>query len=308
MRLLISLLAMGIAVQNAAAYKAATVEFSPPYIAEVTSRNEATNLQLSNLQRMDPFVAEAKDAGAQIIVFPEYGLQSWPQSGSWSREMMSYFVEAIPMISEETAINPCKDADKLNATIPVTVAASCLARKYNIVLVIDMGDIAPCSPETSATGTCDREDGQLMWNTAVAFDEQGVLLAKYHKKHLYGDEYIWYDAGKDTVGFTTSFGVDFGMFICFDIFWEDASVRPEMDYVFPTYWVNILVDPPFAIDAQKNWSATYGTNFLASNNGADGRHSSGSGIYHEGNPLAVYFNPTEHPSNKLLIADVPLIK
>lgn len=50
----------------------------------------------------------------------------------------------------------------------------------------------------------------------------------------YGDEYVWYDAGKDTVGFTTSFGVDFGMFICFDIFWEDASIRPELDYVFPT--------------------------------------------------------------------------
>ena len=185
MRSILAIATVGFAAHDVLAYRAATVEFSPPYISEVTSRDQAVSLQLANVGRMDTFVAKAKSEGAQIVVFPEYGLQSWPESGSWSREMMSYFVEAVPTVSDGVDINPCLDAEKLNVSVPITVAASCLARKYEIVLVIDMGDAAPCTYELSATGTCDREDGQLMWNTAVAFNEEGVLLAKYHKKHLY---------------------------------------------------------------------------------------------------------------------------
>ena len=58
--------------------------------------------------------------------------------------------------------------------------ASCLAEKYQIVLVITM---------------IDSVNSTYFYNTAIAYDESGKILAKYHKSHLYGTESKYLDAG-----------------------------------------------------------------------------------------------------------------
>ena len=70
---------------------------------------------------------------------------------------------------------------------PVTSAAACLAAKYRIVLVANYLDRENCSVAAgtaaagSGSGSDCPPDGVRMFNTAVAFDEGGALIAKYHK-------------------------------------------------------------------------------------------------------------------------------
>merc|ERR1719240_349843 len=96
-------------------------------------------------------------------------------------------------------------------------------------------------------------------NTAIAMAEDGSILSVYHKHHPFGDEVHFIDTPiNQTKGrFTTSFGVRFGMFICFDILWEltDSDVS---DFVFLSDWVNNAYAPlpsPSARSAQISWSA-----------------------------------------------------
>lgn len=158
-------------------YTAATVEYAPilPKSLNV-SREEAIELMLSNLKQYDSFMAEAKQQGAQIIIFPEYGL--YTPDYSRSREAILPFLEPIP--NPESKTNPCLDC--VNDPSLITLShASCLARKHDMVLVINMGDIVQCK---SNDVSCP-PDGHYQYNTQVAFDEYGTLVQKYHKSNLF---------------------------------------------------------------------------------------------------------------------------
>lgn len=287
-------------------YRAAVVEYSPISRAANNSltRDQAVDVMKKNLNQFEAYIKQAAANKTQIIVFPEYGIYGdGPYENGkdidYNRKGVFPFAEAIPAPSSGA---PC-DGGPSDAVI--TVQASCLAKKYNIAVVIDMADKLSCNPQEQGC----RKDGFKLFNTAVAFDTDGTLLAKYHKNHLYGDEPLFFDSGKGTpfggkTNFTTSFGVRFGMFICFDILWETQETLTN--FVFPTDWVNAA---PFekATEAQTAWSALHKANFLASNYGGFAKKSSGSGIYSKGLPLAKFFNPTDAPQSRMLVADVPLL-
>jgi predicted amidohydrolase len=292
------------------------VEFAPKQApTQQISWAEAHALNLANLQRFEPFVEQAKANGSQIIVFPEYGLTGDGVSDAsgqfdFSRDGVENFTEPIP---EPSPLVLCNSASSV--THPVSSAASCLAKKHAIVLVINFLDRIPCSPPTAGAGNSSGggegagdalcPDGRHQFNTAVAFDESGAIIAKYHKRHLYGDEAKYLDAGTRPNGtaFQTSFGVEFGMFICFDIFWQTAPAH--LHYAYPTEWVNNVIVPEKANEAQRAWTLEHQTNLLAANYGGFGRSASGSGIWAKGRALAKFYNPTADPQSKLLVADVP---
>eukprot|EP01126_Amoeba_proteus_P053594 TRINITY_DN6538_c0_g2_i2.p1 TRINITY_DN6538_c0_g2~~TRINITY_DN6538_c0_g2_i2.p1 ORF type:complete len:451 (-),score=74.37 TRINITY_DN6538_c0_g2_i2:82-1434(-) len=248
------------------------------------------------------FMKEAQDSNVQIIVFPEYGLYGPIFT---TRYDVLPFLENIP----DVGTNPCldwKDSSQ-KYEFPITYRASCMARKYGMVLVLDMGDKVMCTNQSESNKCPD--SGFFQYNTQVAYDEQGKLLGKYHKRHLYYEPEFDYGQGKPQ-NFTTSFGVNFGMFICFDIVFRDPPISLVMegisDFVFSSWWVNT---PPLltATIMQQSWSLVFGRNILASNSGHSWS-SSGSGIYHNGKALNFYYNndPTSEHS-KLLIADVEKI-
>eukprot|EP00164_Ancoracysta_twista_P011972 GFYU01018657.1.p1 GENE.GFYU01018657.1~~GFYU01018657.1.p1 ORF type:complete len:358 (+),score=94.66 GFYU01018657.1:58-1074(+) len=284
-------------------YIAAVVEYSPSVfpVNATFDRDDAVALLKENLGAYAKYVESAKAQGAQIIVFPEYGLMGWP-SDSWTRETMRMFIETIP----EEGSNPCNDHSGSDEHM-VSAAISCLAQQYKIVVVFDHGDRQPCPGRYAQYDPKCDADGEFMFNTAVAFDEEGTILSKYHKHHLYF-EGKWYDVEPKEAWtkafFTTSFGVRFGMFICFDLIW--ATETETTDYVFPTWWDNIITPAEHAVPAQTLWSTLHKVNLLAANIGISFQ-CSGSGIYHQGTPLATVFNPFDVPQSKMLIARVPKV-
>ncbi|KAJ5077478.1 pantetheinase [Anaeramoeba ignava] len=291
-------------------YRAAVLEFSPYQFQP----GDNYQLLLRNLAEMEKYISEAKKQGAQIIVLPEYGLEGWYEE--WDRDNILPILEPLPNYYAGKTCNPClekcKDKNGNNIDfkkLPVLKEASCIAMKYSIIIAIDgINDVQYCENQTDCP-----PDGRFQFNTLVVLDEQGFLVAKYHKGHNYESESNYFDQPKtpEIVYFDSSFGVRFGMFICFDILWNQPtySLVYELgisNILFPTYWGNLA--PAFsANEFQVGFSKSNKVNFLASNIGYDGFYSSGSGIFSNGLPLAFYTNDTIYPSNRLLIADVPII-
>ena len=93
----------------------------------------------------------------------------------------------------------------------------------------------------------------------VVLGDRGELLAKYHKMHRYlatdciGDGHHE-PGGSDPQHFTTSFGVTFGMLLCYDICFytpaiQLADTRGIADFVFSTHWEN-EEGPPVALASE----------------------------------------------------------
>ena len=70
----------------------------------------------------------------------------------------------------------------------------------------------------------------MRFNTQVALGEDGRILAKYHKTHRYlssgcvGDGHQQ-PGGQDPRYFDTSFGVRFGMMLCYDLCFHTPGIE-----------------------------------------------------------------------------------
>lgn len=305
-----------VAASAAGTYRAAVVEFAPQ-IADATTAADFDAMRehkLNNLKGLEAFAREAKANSSQIIVFPEYGITGdGVGKGDINRKKVPAFLEDdTPMAGPNPTVTlPCGD-ETTTASAPAIARASCLAKELEVVLVINLLTKQDCSVGVDG---CPK-DGMRVYNTAVAFAEDGHILQLYHKRHPYGDEMAFVDKGEDYyksgLTFTTSFGVKFGMFICFDILFFTNGGPDALEIVYPTDWVNNVLgpipEPVTAHNAQKLWSKLHGKNLLAANYGGFGKSSSGSGIWNKGTALASFYNPTKEPQSQLLIADVPILE
>ena len=86
-----------------------------------------------------------------------------------TRDSIFPYLEEIPNPDDEDTIIPCKDTNFNNR--PVLQRASCLALTYQIVLVLDMGDVQYCN---NSDPNCP-SDGRYQFNTQVAFSEDGEV-------------------------------------------------------------------------------------------------------------------------------------
>ena len=114
-------------------------------------------------------------------------------------------------------------------------------------LVVNMGDIKPCN--NSIDEYCPA-DGRYQYNTNVAFDNKGKLVARYHKQHPFLNEMKVVDrpVKPEYITFETAFG-KVGTFICFDVLFHNPAIplvtQHQIDHVvFPTAWFDVL--PLFA--------------------------------------------------------------
>ncbi|KAI1299977.1 Pantetheinase [Halotydeus destructor] len=159
-------------------------------------------------------------------------------------------MEDIPDVTE---INPNPCTNRTFDNRPILQRLSCMARNNRMYVVAQMGDIKECS---NATDTNCPEDGFYMYNTAVAFGNDGKLLAKYHKYHLFAEP-MYNQPELEFAYFDTPFG-RFGLSICFDLVWKEPSTSLVEKYkidtlVFPTFWFDQL---PFgaAHQSQQSWA------------------------------------------------------
>ena len=304
----------GISAEVASTYTAGVVEFSPnqTLTVDILSRKEAVCKMMNNLDGFEELLQEAQKYGVEIVVFPEDAIAGFL---FLSRNQVYPFLEEIPDVSQSQSVNPCIDSGFEDRE--VLKRLSCLAKTYHIVLVANMGDKQPC--QTSTHSNCP-PDGRYQFNTDVVFENDGRLIAKYHKRHLYGGEEMIFNTPPSThVTFKTSFGVTFGVFTCYDILYCNPPLelveQGVKNFIFPTAWGNVY---PFYVSTafQQAWSRRTQTNFLASNQHFPNQNSflidlhfylTGSGIYSSGRALSSFISGTDFKlaSGKLLVSKLP---
>jgi len=206
--------------------------------------------------------------------------------------------EPLPAPGSDTYL--CEDSGT-----PVASMMSCLARKYFIVIVFCLCDV----------------QGTDHYNTQMAIDSDGRLLAKYHKMHPYspsertkciGDGHV--TPVPDPAYFDTAFGVRFGMTLCYDIKFHTPAQALAVsnlgihDIVFSTHWEN-EEGPPMGLSVAlfQAWSRGTGANLLAANAGMGLMHT-GSGIFSRGEALATSWRPGSPHDEVLLITRVPRLR
>ena len=282
-----------------ATYKAAVVEFYPDqfHLPNVRIQNNLKGFELA----LD---ALSKAGGANIVVFPEDAILG---EAFFSREEIAPYLEAIPEVTTTLSrVNPCSDSSFGNR--PILQKLSCLAKKYSVVLVANMGDIQPCTSEKCP------KDQKFYFNTNVVFETDGTLIAKYHKVNLYAGETNVFNPGvysnNTCISFETSFGVTFGTFTCYDLLFQEPANcllgKNVQNYVLPTAWGSSY---PFymSVAVQQGWSRKHGVNFLAANQHFKMTYSTGSGIYSNGVARHYIISGESWPAatGQVLIATLP---
>ncbi|KAM4692905.1 pantetheinase [Discoglossus pictus] len=257
---------------------------------------EALDLMNRNMDILETAVKKAAEKGAHIIVTPEVGLFGW----NFDRESISPFLEDIP--DPKVDWIPCTDPERFGLA-PVQERLSCMARNNSIYVVASMGDKKPCNVSELECP----DDGQYNYNTAVVYDSDGKLVARYHKHNLFLGE-IQYNSPTvpDIVSFDTPFG-KFGIFICFDILFYYPSVALVVDkevdtILFPTAWMNVLPHLS-AIEFHSAWAMGMRVNLISANTHKTTKRMTGSGIFSPNKPGPYYYS-MDNEEGFLLISEL----
>ncbi|XP_074542888.1 biotinidase [Halichoeres trimaculatus] len=256
-----------------------------------------------NLDIYEEQAARAAQQGAQILVFPEDGIQGF----NFSRSSISSYLETVPDPQQESW-NPCTEPDKYNNT-EVLQRLSCMARSNNLYIVANMADLQPCPLSTDPTSSCP-PDGRWQFNTNVVFSSDGLLVARYHKHNPYFEKAFDKPPQPEIITFDTPFAGKFGLLICFDILFQEPTVtlveKGVRQLVYPTAWMNQL---PLLDTIQFQRALSLGANvtLLAANIRSDHLIMTGSGIY---TPFTATYHHAKNgdpEEGRLLVARVPVL-
>lgn len=276
-------------------YVGAVAEHS---VYQGTSDESSSSKLDVNLGLYEQFVDLSVKHGVQVLVFPEFGLTPGPQN---QRSDLYPYIEVIPEVSAN--VTPCGDASFSDR--PILQRMSCSAKNNKQLILVNMVDNVACSSTTDAT--CP-SDGHFQYNTDVVFDEQGKLAAKYHKSH---EVKSLQESGYDVppkpsrVTYKASFGVEFGIFTCFDIMFPDPPKVLRQSgiehFLYPVEQHEI--GEKVIIE---NWSKNNNATVLSANLGSG--KADCSGLIVNGTPLPaqkIYLDNAAFPNENLLVATVP---
>ncbi|RZC40883.1 CN hydrolase domain containing protein, partial [Asbolus verrucosus] len=95
------------------------------------------------------------------------------------------------------------------------------------------------------TGTNCETHGYFFYNTNVVFGRNGQVLNLYHKYNLFGEKQFDQPSAPEVVVIETDFGLNFGIFTCFDILFKspaqdllarnvDAVIQPSISIILDT--------------------------------------------------------------------------
>ncbi|XP_050299653.1 vanin-like protein 1 [Anthonomus grandis grandis] len=227
-------------------YIGAVVEYQPLEGPTVNTTLE------ENLKNYIYHIEQAKALGAQIIVFPEYGLTTLVDD------------------PEEYSI-PVPNVGTTNFTNEayVLLKLSNAAFEHNIYIVANLLERANASDSNTT----------YYYNTNVVFSSNGTLVARYRKMNLYNEPKL--TPGTENAIFNTDFGT-FAVFTCMDIMYYNSSQAVlentgVTDVVFPTAWFSHF---PFymALSVQQGYALANKVNLLAANVNLPSRALGGSSI------------------------------
>lgn len=254
----------------ASAYKAAYVEHTA--VSPCGQGSCGRQQKAASVRAYDAYALQASRQGAQIIVFPEYGItgfSSYPKS-SW---LSGGYTETLPAPQGQV---PCDEAQAFHQA-PSVVSLSCSARKHSIAIVANLVEYT---------------QGKL-YNTNVAIDTDGTFLARYRKRNLWGEANIDVPPA-EAVSFTTKFGETFGMFTCADLIYQhpalDLVAKGIKNFVMPLAWSNEMAQMQSLAYAQ-GWSLANKVNLVLANHRTGSE--SGSAILVSGNPVSQFYRPAD---------------
>lgn len=291
--------------QNKSYYTAAVVEYSA---VGNTSHDDPKDILRMNARNYIKYIEQAVSKHElDIIVFPECGLTTihLPQE----RQGIRPFLTSIP--DPNSNINPCTDTQ---TEFPeILHILSCAARDAGVYVVVNLPEIVPCDGEGCPT------DGAFFYNTDVAYDRTGKLIARYRKYNLFGEPGFNITDKAELSVFDTDFGVRFGLSTCFDIFFHDPIMKlvEELgitDIAFPVAWFSELTFLT-AVQVHSSWAYANNINLLASGYSEPANYNGGTGIYAARRGIlktimpfienSEYIDPETQVSNRLLISKVP---
>ncbi|XP_062984664.1 biotinidase isoform X2 [Elgaria multicarinata webbii] len=265
----------------------------------ITDRQSALQLMNRNLDIYEEQVIAAAKQRAQIIIFPEDGIQGF----NFTRTSIYPYLDFIPYPDSGTW-NPCKGAYLFNDT-EVLHRLSCMALKNQVFLVVNLGTKQPCKHSDPHCPP----DGRYQFNTNVVFSDSGTLIARYRKQNLYFEYAFDTPPEIDYTTFDTPFAGKFGIFTCFDILFYEPAVNLIKQYnvkqiAYPTAWMNQL---PLlsAVEFQRGFATAFNINLLAANIHQPVLGMTGSGIYTPSNSFIYY--DMESVNGKLIVAEIPVI-
>ncbi|RWS25627.1 Pantetheinase-like protein [Leptotrombidium deliense] len=252
----------------------------------------------SNLEVYEYVVKKASQNKAQIIVFPEHGL--FP---AYDRNKTHRYSEVIS--NKMGRVNPCDKPNQF-ANRPIQLKLSCAAKKNRIYIVANLAEVEYCHSKERG---CPK-DGRFQYNTAIAFDANGVIVAKYRKYHLFGETaHFDYPKNQEFSTFITPFG-RFGLLICFDSLFEEPALglikqHQVTTLAMPTWWYN---EHPFLVahEYQQSIAIAHNVNFLAANANKKEIATTGSGIYSGKKGAVVYKYMSKPNTGTLLISTLSI--
>lgn len=202
---------------------------SPVKIASIQYRAVPFN-KSANISNLKILIKEAAVKGAKLIVLPEMCTTGLTISGPAQAQALA---ETIPG--------------------PTTNMFALLAKEYSVYIVLGL-------PESNLKNN-------IYYNTQIVIDNNGFVVGKYRKKHLYGSDHNWASVGDLGYKYIETDLGKIGLGICYDINFPDLFdffSKNNIDiFVFSTnwiaeevpfqYWSRILQNKNIYFIAANNW-------------------------------------------------------
>ncbi|KAL0267059.1 UNVERIFIED_CONTAM: hypothetical protein PYX00_009427 [Menopon gallinae] len=162
-----------------------------------------------------------------------------------------------------------------------------------VYVVINLYERVNC---TNRTTNCPPR-GYFIYNTNVAFNRSGAVIARYRKYNLNGERGVDAPKTAELVTFTTDFNITFGLFTGWDILFRSPAAdlvreKKVKNIIFPNSWRGEL---PFltGVQLQTGWSYSMDVNLLAPGVNKPSSGYSGTGIYKRRNYSFTCMNDRE---------------
>jgi predicted amidohydrolase len=177
-------------------------------IGDRDTEADAAAIIEANWRQTAPLIRMAADVGAKVVVTPEYG-------NTGNHIKVDERFNASTTIPAAPTARPLWELED-EGLDGYLVSYARLAHELGIYIV------------TNALEREDRRGERSYYNTMVALDPEGRLVARYRKINLYMVEYVLESSGDETCSFDTPYG-RFGLLLCFDaiIPWTWGEVKDE---------------------------------------------------------------------------------